>query len=98
MLEKGFVEEVFRLKEREDLNEDLPALKSVGYRQIWHYLNNRFDRETMVDRALAATRQLAKRQFTWLRGFKSIKFVENPDIDIVLRMLPVEIAKGNKYF
>ena len=49
MLEKGFVEEVLRLKEREDLNEDLPALKSVGYRQIWHYLNNRFDRETMVD-------------------------------------------------
>ena len=61
MLEKGFVEEVLRLKERGDLTEDLPALKSVGYRQIWHYLNNRFDRETMVDRALAATRQLAKR-------------------------------------
>ena len=97
MLEKGFVEEVFRLKEREDLNEDLPALKSVGYRQIWHYLNNRFDRETMVDRALAATRQLAKRQFTWLRGFKSIKFVENPDADLILKMLPEEITKGNKY-
>jgi len=98
MLEKGFVEEVLRLKERDDLTEDLPALKSVGYRQIWHYLNNRFDRETMVVRVLAATRQLAKRQFTWLRGSKSIKFVENPDIDMVLRMLPVEIATGNKYF
>ena len=93
MLEKGFVEEVFRLKEREDLNEDLPALKSVGYRQIWHYLNNRFDRANMVDRVLAATRQLAKRQFTWLRGLKSIKFVENPDIDIVLRCFPAEIAR-----
>ena len=98
MLEKGFVEEVLRLKERDDLTEDLPALKSVGYRQIWHYLNNRFDRKTMVVRVLAATRQLAKRQFTWLRGSKSIKFIENPDIDIVLRMLPLEIAKGNKYF
>ena len=98
MLEKGFVEEVLRLKERDDLTEDLPALKSVGYRQIWHYLNNRFDRATMVVRVLAATRQLAKRQFTWLRGSKSTKFVENPDIDIVLRMLPAEIARGNKYF
>ena len=98
MLEKGFVEEVLRLKERGDLTEDLPALKSVGYRQIWHYLNNRFDRATMVVRVLAATRQLAKRQFTWLRGSKSTKFLENPDIDIVLRMLPAEIARGNKCF
>ena len=98
MLEKGFVEEVLRLKERGDLTEDLPALKSVGYRQIWHYLNNRFDRANMVVRVLAATRQLAKRQFTWLRGSKSTKFVENPDIDIVLRMLPAEIARGNKCF
>ena len=98
MLEKGFVEEVLRLKERGDLTEDLPALKSVGYRQIWHYLNNRFDRATMVVRVLAATRQLAKRQFTWLRGSKSTKFLENPDIDRVLRMLPAEIARGNKYF
>ena len=49
-------------------------------------------------RVLAATRQLAKRQFTWLRGSKSIKFVENPDIDLILKMLPEEIAKGNKYF
>ena len=88
MLEKGFVEEVLRLKERKDLNEDLPALKSVGYRQIWHYLDNRFDRETMVERVLAATRQLAKRQFTWLRGSKSIRFVENPDAKLILEMLP----------
>ena len=88
MLEKGFVEEVLRLKERKDLTEDLPALKSVGYRQIWHYLDNRFDRETMVERVLAATRQLAKRQFTWLRGSKSIRFVENPDAKLILEMLP----------
>jgi len=88
MLEKGFVEEVLRLKKRKDLTEDLPALKSVGYRQIWHYLDNRFDRETMVERVLAATRQLAKRQFTWLRGSKSIRFVENPDAKLILEMLP----------
>ena len=88
MLEKGFVEEVLRLKKRDDLTENLPALKSVGYRQIWHYLNNRFDRETMVGRVLAATRQLAKRQFTWLRGSKSIRFVENPDAKLILEMLP----------
>ena len=87
MLEKGFVEEVLRLKERKDLTEDLPALKSVGYRQIWHYLDNKFDRETMVERVLAATRQLAKRQFTWLRGSKSVRFVENPDAKQILEML-----------
>ena len=90
MLEKGFVEEVLRLKERRDLTEDLPALKSVGYRQIWHYLNNKFDRETMFGRVLAATRQLAKRQFTWLRGSKSIRFVEHPDPNLILEMLPNE--------
>tara|TARA_B100001093_G_scaffold475143_1_gene500460 strand:- start:217 stop:1128 length:912 start_codon:yes stop_codon:yes gene_type:complete len=90
MLDKGFVEEVLRLKKRDDLTADLPALKSVGYRQIWHYLNNRFDRETMVGRVLAATRQLAKRQFTWLRGFKNIRFVENPDANLILKMLPEE--------
>ena len=90
MLENGFIEEVFRLKKRDDLNEDLPALKSVGYRQIWHYLNNRFDKETMVSRVLAATRQLAKRQYTWLRGSKSIRFVDNPDANLILKMLPEE--------
>ena len=93
MLERGFVEEVLRLKERDDLAEDLPALKSVGYRQIWQFLDNRFDRETMVAKVLAATRQLAKRQFTWLRGSKNIKFVENPNTDTILEMLPAQITK-----
>ena len=93
MLERGFVEEVLRLKERDDLTEDLPALKSVGYRQIWQFLDNRFDRETMVAKVLAATRQLAKRQFTWLRGSKNIKFVENPNTDTILEMLPAQITK-----
>ena len=93
MLERGFVEEVLRLKERDDLTEDLPALKSVGYRQIWQFLDNRFDRETMVAKVLAATRQLAKRQFTWLRGSKNIKFVENPNTNTILEMLPAQITK-----
>ena len=91
MLEKGFVEEVRRLKKRDDLSEDLPALKSVGYRQIWHYLNNMYDREAMIARVLAATRQLAKRQFTWLRGSKSIRFVESPDVNLILKMLTKEL-------
>ena len=98
MLEKGFVEEVLRLKKRNDLTEDLPALRSVGYRQIWHYLNNRFDRQTMIERVLAATRQLAKRQFTWLRGSKSIRFVETPDAKVILKMLPEEIVQKNNNF
>lgn len=68
MLDAGLVEEVAALSRRDDLSEDLPAIRAVGYRQVWEYLAGRYDRATMVDRGLAATRQLAKRQMTWLKG------------------------------
>ncbi|MGD8349171.1 MAG: tRNA (adenosine(37)-N6)-dimethylallyltransferase MiaA [Gammaproteobacteria bacterium] len=67
MLEHGFVDEVEVLKRRGDLDLSLPSMRSVGYRQIWKYLDGEFSRAEMVDRAVAATRQLAKRQLTWLR-------------------------------
>ena len=67
MLEKGLIEEVNALYQRGDLNEKLPAIRAVGYRQIWSYLTGEYDFETMTDKAIIATRQLAKRQFTWLR-------------------------------
>jgi tRNA dimethylallyltransferase len=67
MLERGFVEEVEALKRRTDLNLSLPSMRCVGYRQLWQFLDNEFSRRQMIDKAVAATRQLAKRQLTWLR-------------------------------
>ncbi len=67
MLAQGFIEEVEQLMQRGDLDERLPSIRAVGYRQIWAYLKGEYDREDMIEKAIAATRQLAKRQFTWLR-------------------------------
>jgi tRNA dimethylallyltransferase len=73
MLEAGFLDEVRRLRSLPELQAhpaplELPALRAVGYRQAWEYLDGRTDAATFRDRAIHATRQLAKRQFTWLRG------------------------------
>ena len=67
MLEQGFIEEVEQLKARPDLNLSLPSMRCVGYRQLWQYLDGELTRRQMIDRGVAATRQLAKRQITWLR-------------------------------
>ena len=67
MLEQGFIGEVEHLRQRCDLNLSMPSIRCVGYRQIWQYLEGELTREQMIDRAVAATRQLAKRQITWLR-------------------------------
>jgi tRNA dimethylallyltransferase len=67
MLQQGLIEEVKRLYDRGDLNESMPAIRAVGYRQVWAYLKGEDDFDTMTEKAIAATRQLAKRQFTWLR-------------------------------
>ena len=67
MLEQGFVEEVEGLKTRTDLNLSLPSMRCVGYRQIWQFLDGELSRQEMKDKGVAATRQLAKRQITWLR-------------------------------
>ncbi len=67
MLEFGFIKEVEQLRQRGDLDPSLPSMRCVGYRQIWQYLDGEVSREQMIDKAVAATRQLAKRQITWLR-------------------------------
>lgn len=72
MLAQGFIEEVEKLKIRNDLHIDLPALRCVGYRQIWHYLNHELSYADMHEQVLAATRQLAKRQLTWLRSWQEL--------------------------
>lgn len=73
MLAAGFVDEVVTLRKRGDLHPELPSMRSVGYRQVWEYLEGRYDHATMVERAIAATRQLAKRQLTWLRGWPGLR-------------------------
>lgn len=72
MLQQGLIEEVKALRERGDLHQDLPAIRAVGYRQVWDYLESRIDYTEMKERGIIATRQLAKRQLTWLRSEKGL--------------------------
>ena len=72
MLAAGFVDEVRSLMQREGLGPDSPSMRAVGYRQLWAYLAGRYDRHEAVRRGQAATRQLAKRQLTWLRSEDSL--------------------------
>ncbi len=72
MIEEGFLDEMQALYDRRDLNPDLPSIRCVGYRQAWDYLNGNIDFNEMKNRAIVATRQLAKRQMTWLRSEKEV--------------------------
>ncbi|GAA3719905.1 tRNA (adenosine(37)-N6)-dimethylallyltransferase MiaA [Oceanisphaera sediminis] len=75
MLSQGFEQEVRTLYERGDLHPDLPSIRCVGYRQMWDYLNGVVGYDEMVERGIAATRQLAKRQLTWLRGWPDLQWL-----------------------
>ena len=75
MLDQGLVAEVTRLHRQEGLHTDLPAIRAVGYRQVWSYLEGEIDLATCREKALAATRQLAKRQLTWLRGWPDLTWI-----------------------
>ncbi len=72
MLDQGFEEEVRLLFARGDLSPDLPAIRAAGYRQMWDYLSGALDYDAMLAQGIAATRQLAKRQLTWLRGWDNL--------------------------
>ncbi|GAB3373167.1 tRNA (adenosine(37)-N6)-dimethylallyltransferase MiaA [Spongiibacter taiwanensis] len=77
MFDNGFVDEVRGLMARGDLHADLPAIRAVGYRQVWQHLHGEFDLETAYERALIASRQLAKRQLTWLRGWEGLHWIDS---------------------
>jgi len=68
MMSNGFIDEVKMLFKRQDCHPDLPAIRAVGYRQAWSHLSGEYDQETLVEKAVIATRQMAKRQLTWLRA------------------------------
>ena len=72
MLERGLIEEVEALYSRGDLEAALPSMRTVGYRQVWSYLTDRVNYNEMVEQSVAATRQLAKRQLTWLRRYPGV--------------------------
>ena len=71
MLAERLVTEVQALYDRGDLHADLPAIRAVGYRQVWDFIEGRLSQDEMIERGIIATRQLAKRQFTWLRGWQN---------------------------
>ena len=77
MLEAGFVEEVETLFDRGDLHTDLPAIRAVGYRQIWSHLSGEYSLVDARNKGIAATRQLAKRQITWLRGWSGLHWIDS---------------------
>ena len=79
MMQAGFLEEVQRLRARGDLHLDMPAMRCVGYRQLWQHLDGQYDLEEGVYRGIVATRQLAKRQLTWMRGDTGLQRLDAAD-------------------
>lgn len=87
MLQQGLIGEVDALYQRGDLNEKMPAIRAVGYRQVWSYLQGDYDYATMVEKGIIATRQLAKRQFTWLRKEIDAHHFETGETDLLEKVL-----------
>lgn len=92
MIDQGFEQEVIALKKRTDLHENLPAIRCVGYRQMWQYLEGDFDHDEMVFKGICATRQLAKRQLTWLRNWPNLHWLTSED-ENNLALVLAEVGK-----
>ncbi|WP_428086284.1 tRNA (adenosine(37)-N6)-dimethylallyltransferase MiaA [Candidatus Thioglobus sp.] len=86
MLEQGFIAEVEALKADKNLHEDLPSMRCVGYRQAWQFLNHEIDEPAMIEKSIIATRQLCKRQSTWLRGETGLR-LETADVERCLEFI-----------
>ncbi|WP_213875526.1 tRNA (adenosine(37)-N6)-dimethylallyltransferase MiaA [Pseudomonas sp. dw_358] len=87
MLEQGFVDEVIALRARSDLHPALPSIRAVGYRQVWDHLDGKLTAVEMQERGVIATRQLAKRQFTWLRSWADLHWLDSLERDNLSRTL-----------
>ena len=79
MIAQNFKQEVIALKQRSDLHQDLPAIRCVGYRQMWQHLDGDYDHDEMIFKGVCATRQLAKRQLTWLRSWQDLQWLNMED-------------------
>lgn len=87
MLDQGFLDEVLALRSRGDLHSGLPSIRAVGYRQVWDHLDGKLTRDEMQERGIIATRQLAKRQFTWLRSWEDVHWLDSLASDNLSRAL-----------
>jgi tRNA dimethylallyltransferase len=87
MLKEGFLTEMEALYERGDLSLDMPSMRCVGYRQAWMYLEGKIDYATMQEKGIIATRQLAKRQITWLRSWQDLHWLEIESTELTARVL-----------
>ena len=96
MLDLGFIDEVKALYERGDLNTNMPSVRCVGYRQVWDWLDGKYDYDEMVERGIIATRQLAKRQITWLRSWPDLHWLESRDPELLQSAL--KILRANAIF
>jgi tRNA dimethylallyltransferase len=79
MLERGFIDEVEQLTRLDGLSLTMPSMRAVGYRQIWEYLIKEVSYSEMTEQAIAATRQFAKRQITWLRSYPGVRAFDSTD-------------------
>ena len=95
MFDQGLVEEVSHLHQREGLHIDLPAIRAVGYRQVWSYLEGEFDLATCREKVLAATRQLAKRQLTWLRSWPELTWLWTDEAGQMVRVQSSAVDASN---
>ena len=82
MLAGGLVDELIRLRSAHALHAELPSMRSVGYRQAWHYLEGSYGLEELRNRGIYATRQLAKRQLTWLRSMAAVTTLDCLEADL----------------
>ena len=87
MLQQGFVAEVEALYQRGDLSLELPSMRCVGYRQAWMHIQGEIDLNGLQEKAVIATRQLAKRQITWLRSWDELQWLDFESVDLTARVL-----------
>jgi tRNA dimethylallyltransferase len=92
MIEAGFEEEMRALYAREDLHPDLPSIRCVGYRQMWDYLDGNCTLDDAIFKGVCATRQLAKRQITWLRSWDNLTWLDSENIEQALETVSNAIA------
>lgn len=95
MLEHGFIDEVEKLVQRGDLHSELPSMRAVGYRQVWEYLAGKLNYAEMQERSIIATRQLAKRQLTWLRGWEDLQIFASEDTNSFVKIYQLLTTKLN---
>lgn len=92
MLAQGFVDEVRQLFVQPGMHAELPAMKSVGYQQVWQYLEKKINHEQMLEQVIHKTRQLAKRQVTWLRRWPGLQWVNPSEADCLKEIIQIILA------